>query len=130
GGIDLTIRRWDSETHDFANPHRVDPHGQPYNPYHDVQAVVDGEAARAFAELARQRWAKAACERPRPPGRRFRRWPDSIAPDFENVPVGLSRTFPGADGEPDIREIETLFLDSADRAERMIYIENQYLTYL
>lgn len=130
GGIDLTIRRWDSDSHDFANPHRVDPAGAPYHPYHDVQAVVDGEAARAFAELARTRWAKAACERPRPLGRIFHRWPDSVPPDFERIGVGLARTVPGAEDTPDIREVERLFLDCAGRAERMVYIENQYLTYL
>src|SRR5262245_17313548 len=40
GGLDLTIRRWDSPTHEVDNPHRVDPAGYPYRPFHDVQAVV------------------------------------------------------------------------------------------
>ena len=74
GGLDLTIRRWDTSAHALDNPHRVDPAGVPYPPYHDVQALVDGGAARALAELARTRWCRAkkaevdAARRIRDPG--------------------------------------------------------------
>src|SRR5919109_2038065 len=60
GGLDLTVRRWDSSDHNPANPHRVDPGGHPYNGFHDVQMMVDGDAARAVTELARERWSRAA----------------------------------------------------------------------
>jgi hypothetical protein len=40
GGIDLAIRRWDTPAHRALDPQRVDPHGQPYPPVHDVQADV------------------------------------------------------------------------------------------
>ena len=58
GGLDLTIRRWDTCRHDIDDPQRCDPAGQPYRPFHDVQMVVDGEAARALAEIAHERWAR------------------------------------------------------------------------
>ena len=53
GGLDLTIRRWDTCAHDPSCKYRVDPAGKPYNGFHDVQMMVDGEAAKAMTELAR-----------------------------------------------------------------------------
>ena len=128
GGQDLTIRRWDSTEHRLADPHRMDPSGSPYAPYHDVQTVVDGNAALALAELVRERWRSGACERtPRVhrggiPGRR------SVAPDLTGVDVGIARTYPAVEENEEIRECEALFFDSVDCAERTIVIENQYLT--
>ena len=49
GGLDLTIRRWDDCCHNCTHPHRVDPAGKPYDPFHDVQMLVDGPAALALA---------------------------------------------------------------------------------
>ena len=63
GGLDLTIRRWDTSDHRLDNPQRVDPAGKPYRPFHDVQAVVDGAAARALGGIARARWMCATGER-------------------------------------------------------------------
>ena len=42
--------------------------------------------------------------------------------------AGIARTRAALDDEEDIREVETLFLESIDHAEHAIYIENQYLT--
>jgi len=128
GGLDLTIRRWDSCDHRFKNECRVDPAGEPYFPFHDVQAVVDGEAARALAELARQRWERGACNRPPPMAPPADRWPDGVRPDLTDIDVGIARTYPAVDEDPEIREVEALFFDSIDRAEHCIYIENQYFT--
>jgi phospholipase D1/2 len=128
GGLDLTIRRWDTPEHAIANPDRADPAGKPYGPFHDIQAVVDGAAARALADLARERWSRAECADAWPvrPGGGI--WPASVEPDFHEVDIAIARTEPrGAHGD-EIREVERLFLDSIDAAERMIYIENQYLT--
>jgi len=47
GGLDLTIRRWDTTRHRIDDPRRRDPAGKPYAPFHDVQMVVDGDAASA-----------------------------------------------------------------------------------
>lgn len=127
GGLDLTIRRWDTSAHALDNPHRVDPAGVPYGPYHDVQALVDGEAAKALADLARMRWCRAKNAAVDTAPASSDPWPDSVTPDFTNVRVGISRTEPRSDA-PGIREVEHLFLDSIDVAERAIYIENQFLT--
>lgn len=128
GGLDLTVRRWDTPEHRLQNPLRVDHAGEPYRPFHDVQAVVDGDAARALSELARERWRQAACaEAPAlRPG--SDPWPQSVVPDFHDVDIGIARTLPCYEGSKDIREVEKLFHDSIDAAENAIYIENQFLT--
>lgn len=127
GGLDITIRRWDTTEHRLDDPRRVDPSGRPYRPFHDVQMMVDGEAAHALAELARTRWCRANGGVPviEPVGDP---WPDEIAPDFTDVEIGISRTQPSCDDTPIVHEVEDLFLDMIDRAERSIYIENQFAT--
>ena len=127
GGLDLTIRRWDTTAHSAENRQRVDPSGHPYRPFHDVQMMVDGAAARALAQLARERWCRANGGVPRvePHGDP---WPETVRADFTDVDVGIARTQPRYDGEDAIREAETLFVDSIALAEREIYIENQFLS--
>ena len=46
-----------------TNPGRCDPDGKPYRPYHDVQVIVDGAAARALGELCRDRWSRVSTAR-------------------------------------------------------------------
>jgi phosphatidylserine/phosphatidylglycerophosphate/cardiolipin synthase-like enzyme/uncharacterized membrane protein YdjX (TVP38/TMEM64 family) len=128
GGLDLTIRRWDTCDHDPGCRHRVDPAGKPYNGFHDVQMMVDGDAARAMTDLARQRWARAAVEElpevpplPAP-------WPDCIRPHFRNVEVAIARTEPPYASHGVVQEVETLFHDMIAGARRTLYVESQYLT--
>lgn len=129
GGIDLTVRRWDSPDHRADNPDRVDPAGKPYPPFHDVQLMVDGDAARALGDLARARWQIAADEEIRPPEQGAEApWPASIEPDFRDIAVGIARTRPKHGDLERIAEVETLFLDMIASATRSIYIENQFLT--
>src|SRR3546814_9275858 len=63
GGLDLTIRRWDTSDHAADQPLRTDPAGQPYTPFHDLQLMLDGAAATALAEVARGRWQRVTGER-------------------------------------------------------------------
>jgi phospholipase D1/2 len=130
GGLDLTIRRWDNCEHDPANCHRVDPTGKAYRPFHDIQMIVDGEAARILTELARERWKRAAVETlpevERIPG--HDPWPETLAPEFRDVEIGLSRTEPPFSDRNEVREVETLFHDMIAAARHTIYIESQYLT--
>jgi phospholipase D1/2 len=128
GGLDLTIRRWDTREHRIDDERRTDVAGKPYPPFHDVQALVDGEAAGVLAELARDRWTQGACERPPPIAPIGDPWPDSVKPDLTEIDTGIARTIPASEDEKDVREVEALFFDMIDRAERTIYIENQYLT--
>ncbi|MDJ0947613.1 MAG: VTT domain-containing protein [Alphaproteobacteria bacterium] len=128
GGLDLTIRRWDTPAHSVHEPRRVDPAGETYPPFHDVQMLVDGAAAAALAALVRERWRLAACETPLPIDPTPDPWPREAIPDFENVTLGIARTLPALNGRPAVREIEALYVRSIEKAERSIYIENQYVT--
>jgi phospholipase D1/2 len=132
GGLDVTIRRWDTSEHRVDNEQRVDPAGASYAPFHDVQMMVEGPAAHALAEITRTRWAQA-CDRELAPldeALESDPWPDGLQPDFTDVDVGIARTHPAYAGEPAVREVEQLFLDSIEAAERAVYIENQFLTHI
>ena len=131
GGLDLTIARWDTTSHEAKNPYRVTPNGTPYRPFHDVQIAVDGAAARALAELARARWREATSEDVPLVTAAGDPWPADLRPDFPDVKIGISRTQPCMDDdEEEVREVEQLFVDSIAAAETSIYIENQFLTSL
>jgi phospholipase D1/2 len=128
GGIDITIRRWDTSAHEPHNPLRRDPAGRRYPPFHDVQLMVDGAAAAALGRLVRNRWYRVTHEQlpPDPPG--SDPWPADAPVDVRDVAVGIARTEPGYGREPAVREVEALFHDMIGAAERHLYIENQFLT--
>jgi len=129
GGIDLTKNRWDTQEHLAEDPRRVDPSGKKYSPFHDVQMAVDGPAAAALGELARERWQRATGHSLHPPARQHKdRWPPELAPDLENVSVGIARTQSAHRGAEEIREVEILYGDAIAAARQHIYIENQYFT--
>lgn len=128
GGLDLTVARWDEPAHAPRDDRRRLPNGELYDPFHDVQLAVDGEAAVALGELARERWHRATGRRLSAPDADGDPWPPDLTPRFRDVDVLLARTEPGFDGRPPVREVETLFLDSIAAARKTIYIENQYLT--
>ena len=96
GGIDLGQWRWDTSEHRPDDDRRVDPRGDAYPPFHDVQMIVDGEIAGALGELARQRWERAEGRAPvhSNGGEVEDPWPDCVQPDFHDVQVALSRTLP------------------------------------
>ncbi len=128
GGIDLTLRRWDTSAHRPGERERVSPHGDHYRPFHDLQAVVSGEAARALAEHARERWRRATGERLEPVGEvGGDAWPDGVRPAIRDVDVGIARTAAAWEGEPAVRETESFLLRAVAAARHSIYIENQYL---
>lgn len=129
GGFDLSRGRWDTPEHLADDPRRVDAHGLPYPPFHDVQIAVDGEAAAALGRLARERWRQATGHPVRAtPDCGTDPWPPALRPDIENVPVAIARTVPAYNGNREVREVETLYLDAIASARRYVYIENQYLT--
>src|SRR5919109_1342449 len=128
GGLDLTIRRWDTCAHDPSCKYRVDPAGKPYSGFHDVQIMVDGEAAKAVTELARARWARAAVEELPEVPRLATPWPDCAEPHFRNVDVAISRTETPYAEHAAVQEVEILFHDMIASAHRALYVESQYLT--
>ena len=129
GGLDLTNKRWDTRSHAASDPRRVFD-GKPYPPFHDSMMAVDGEAACAIARIAYGRWRDATGEviAPRPPRGRDDPWPEGLEPDARNARIGVSCTAPAFGDFDGLREVEALYLDMIARAERYIYIENQYFT--
>lgn len=127
GGLDLTWRRWDTCAHGANDPRRI-ADGKPYAPFHDVMLAVDDEAAKALGAIVRERWQTATGKQLAPVSVRQDPWPDGVEPDFRDVDIAVSRTMPGTESRPEVREVEALFLDMISRARRHIYIENQYFT--
>lgn len=137
GGIDLTVRRWDTSDHRADDPRRIDCDGQRYPPVHDIQMVFDGAAAAAMCAMAAERWRSATGELPAAGLDMAAEvgdevagapWPDGLRPDFRNVTVAVARTEPAYDGRSEICEGSALALDMIAAARRSVYIEAQYLT--
>jgi phospholipase D1/2 len=128
GGLDLCDHRWDTPEHDAHSPVRLTLRKEPYPPFHDVQVMVDGEAASALGELARERWRRAVGERVPSMRTSGERWPRSVPVDLHDVQVAIARTDPPYQERREVREIEALYLAGIAAARRSIYIENQYLT--
>ncbi len=127
GGIDMTTDRWDTPDHRDGDPRRVRPSGEPYGPFHDVTTAVDGEAARALGDLARERWRRATGEELAPPPPTKAHWPEDLTPDFRDIPVAIARTDPMTDQpQGGAREIEALYLAAVAAARDFIYLESQY----
>ncbi len=127
GGIDMTADRWDTREHKDKDPGRRRPTTRRrYDPWHDATMALDGAAARALGDLARDRWQVAGGEPIAAPASRHSIWPKGLKPQFREVDVAISRTRGACDGQEPLREIEALFLDQISRARRFIYAENQY----
>ncbi|PWC34766.1 phospholipase [Azospirillum sp. TSO35-2] len=132
GGIDLSFDRWDTAAHRDHDPRRRCPNGEPYGPRHDVMMMVDGDAARALAELGRERWRRATGEAPEPgpAATEADPWPAEVPPVLTDAIVGVSRTMPPfgppSSRNPAIRESEALTFAAIAAAKRTIYLENQY----
>ena len=128
GGGDISTDRWDAEEHLDEDPRRCQPSGLIPPPRHEVMAVMDGAAARALGDLARERWFRSTGERTVPDEAVSDPWPDDLEPDLKDTPVAIARTEPAVGGRAEVRENEALHLDAIRRARRLIYLENQYFT--
>lgn len=145
GGLDLTRSRWDTSEHAGHHPLRRDPDGKHYDPFHDVQAMVDGDVARALGELARERWQRATGRRVAGPDDASRGvgaggpalardhaatdpWPQDFQPDLTEIDVGIARTVPAHEGESGVYEVQQLHLDAIAAARKHLFFENQYFT--
>jgi phosphatidylserine/phosphatidylglycerophosphate/cardiolipin synthase-like enzyme/uncharacterized membrane protein YdjX (TVP38/TMEM64 family) len=128
GGLDLTGARWDRSAHAEDDPLRVDRDGRPYGPFHDVQAVVDGEVAAELGSLCRERWRRATGHLPACARHGDDCWPWWLVPDISDVDVAISRTEPAYGGRAGVQEIQALHLDAIKSARESLLFENQYFT--
>jgi phosphatidylserine/phosphatidylglycerophosphate/cardiolipin synthase-like enzyme len=128
GGGDIGVDRWDSPEHLDGDRRRHMPFGGVHDPRHEVMMMVDGAAAAALGDLARDRWRRATGENvARPPGPSPDPWPAGVEPQFHRVQVGIARTLPAWRDQAEVRESETLHLRAIAAARRLIYLENQYV---
>ncbi|MDP3854891.1 phospholipase D-like domain-containing protein [Phenylobacterium sp.] len=130
GGGDIGVDRWDTAGHLDIEPRRIMPDQECHAPRHEVMAMVDGEAAAAFGDLARARWWRATGEVLAPPAGAAESdpWPVHIPAHLRDVQVAIARTEPGWKGRPAVEEIRSLTLLSIAAAKSTIYLENQYFT--
>jgi phosphatidylserine/phosphatidylglycerophosphate/cardiolipin synthase-like enzyme len=135
GGGDFGVDRWDSQAHLDEDRRRTMPDGNEHAPRHEVMMMVDGDAARALGEMARERWRTAQECKTLPPPKAFEDtgddpWPAFVVPRFRRARVAIARTSPDWRDRPEIRETEALHLRAIKSARRSIYLENQYFTSL
>lgn len=130
GGIDLAEHRWDQRSHVDGHPMRFDGKGELYQPYHDVQAVVRGPVVRHLVEHFLERWIAAGGA----PAVLFPAPPPARKPfchvELGEAEVAVSRTR-GATVVPlrePIREIRAFYERALRHAERLVYLESQYVT--
>ncbi|WP_156389619.1 VTT domain-containing protein [Methylobacterium sp. Leaf465] len=129
GGGDFEANRWDTPAHRDGDPRRRLPNGEAYPPRHDIMMAVDGPAAAALGDLARQRWLDATGERLMPPpARDGTPWPATVTPLLRDMSVALSRTRPAGRKRVALQENAALYAAAIRGAARVIYLENQYLT--
>jgi len=129
GGGDISVDRWDSPAHKDFDQRRIMPKQECHDPRHEVMMMVDGEAARALAELARERWLRATGERlAPPPDAGGDPWPDHVPAQLLDAEIAIARTEPEWKGRPMVDEIRQLTLASIAEAKEAIYLENQYFT--
>jgi len=135
GGMDIAPQRWDEREHKINDPERYDDAGR-YDPYHDIQVVVDGPVVKDLAELVRWRWVHAAGYHALPvyaSGRKRKNlppsWPDGQEPWFTDMECAISRTIPWMGSHEEKFEVRQMYLDMIARAENFIYMENQFYAY-
>lgn len=125
GGIDLTLGRWDTRDHLGQDSRRMAA-GRGYGPRHEVATVVDADAARVLAAVARDRWHTATGEVLDAVEVERTFWPPSLRQPLRNVNVGVARTLPAPPAAEEVREVEALDLAAIAAARQVIYLENQY----
>ncbi|MBO9376057.1 phospholipase [Sphingomonas histidinilytica] len=126
GGIDMTEDRWDTPEHLDGDPRRCRPNGKPYMPWHDTAGMIEGPAAAALGDLARERWKRATGRVLPVPASHGGIWPERVEPLFHDRAIAIARTHPKSEGAAEVREIEQLYVDMIAAAKRFIYADNQY----
>jgi len=127
GGMDLTVDRWDTSDHETDRKFRVKPDGVSYAPVHDVQMVVEGQAARALGEIAARRWQAATGEKvDRAVQFDADLWPTTLEAQFRDVPIAISTVSPRWRGDDGCRQSFHMAVEAIAAAHNSIYLESQY----
>lgn len=128
GSADLCEHRWDERSHERTNPNRTLDDGTEYGPYHEVQAFVTGAAAGALTRFFERAWNCASKEplviAPRGTPLEL---PANVSIALPATRVALSRTEWRPESKS-VHEIASLYARAIESAERLVYIETQYLS--
>jgi phosphatidylserine/phosphatidylglycerophosphate/cardiolipin synthase-like enzyme/uncharacterized membrane protein YdjX (TVP38/TMEM64 family) len=128
GGFDLSKWRWDTSLHDPDDKRRIDPNGDPYPPFHDLQFMVSGAVVEDLNDLFAQRWNHATSHSlpaDHQPHSDAYKWPKDNGPEFQDIDIGIARTL---SNNQIIGESEQFHIDAIRSAQEIIYIENQYFS--
>ena len=138
GSADICQDRWDTSAHVARDPLRISRRDEAYKPYHEVQTVFTGEPVRSLLELFGDRWAHATGARLDLEALSVPVEDDQAAEALlASLPVtlrmprsclALSRTVPPGSDRAHVHEIRDLYVRAIHSAQRLIYIETQYLT--
>lgn len=127
GGIDMAGDRWDTREHAPHDPRRRRPSGAHYGPWHDCTMLLEGDVAKVLGDYGRTRWEQAGGKPMAPCAPQIKSpWPGRLTAEFENVEIGIARTRSQYGNNPEVREVEALFLEQIAAAKHFIYVENQY----
>ncbi len=127
GGIDMTVRRWDTREHKEVDERRKTPRGAQYGPWHDASMMMEGEIAEALSELGRDRWIRAGGVPLLPlKPREESLWPEGLRAGFENIEIGVARTRAAYREWDEVKEVAELFVAHIRQAKHHIYAESQY----
>jgi phospholipase D1/2 len=133
GGLDVCDHRWDSPSHCFDSPLRMS-RGEPHQPFHDIQLYAKSvELARTLQGLFAKRWELSGGEPLAPVAARPPVTSTYQPASFHPLPaneIALHRTDPY--GVPEcqrpVLEIKQLYLSAIAKAQKLIYVETQYLS--
>lgn len=135
GGIDLCEHRWDTRAHFIHSNRRKNCYGVSYRPWHDIQTMMSGDAAKRLGSLFRERWYFATKEviptsmasslHPPLPTESFF---SDMSLQIKQMILSFCRTQPKFKAQKRSRENFLLTLELLKTARRFVYIENQYLT--
>jgi phospholipase D1/2 len=130
GSQDICQSRWDDSSHRPKNEHRLSRWGTTHQPYHEVQVAVSGDAARSLVDLFVWRWYGATGERldPRSLVGRASNLDFPVSLPMPPARLGLARTIPAVSGRVQVSEVADVYVRAIESAERLIYVESQYLT--
>lgn len=128
GSGDIAADRWDSDAHLAEDARRVMPGGARHGPRHEVMCLVDGAAAKALGDLARERWRRMLGEMIPPPPPLAPIWPSCAPVDMSGADTAIVRTEPAWRGRAVVEENAALTLALIAEAKTSIYLENQYFT--
>ncbi|KAK1362829.1 Phospholipase D [Heracleum sosnowskyi] len=147
GGLDLCDGRYDTEEHSLFRTLNTEYHSQdfyqinlsgaslhkggPREPWHDVHACISGEAAWDVMTNFEQRWTKQCDSSLLIPLNSIKELsqPNSTTPTEKNWKVQVFRSIDHVSANINFRverSIHEAYVEAIRRADKFIYIENQY----